>query len=128
MVVEMQEKRRWTRRDVEFSVRVVFPTKGIREVQDARLPVLNLSEGGAALRTGSLSNLPAFFYIQFGADANDLVSCYVVGRTRDALHCEFAKELTTSEVDRIIAEQEALALFDALSGGSIDDLFAVQFG
>lgn len=125
MVIDMQEKRRFTRRTVDFTVRVVFPTKGIREVQDARLSVLNLSEGGAALRTGGLSKLPAFFYIQFGADEDDLVSCYVVGRTNEALHCEFARELTTAEVDRIIAEQEALALFDELSGGSLDDLFAM---
>lgn len=120
----MQEKRRWTRRDVHFKARVVFPTKGIREVQDARLSVLNISEGGAALRTGGLSKLPAFFYIQFGADEDDLVSCYVVARTNDALHCEFAKELTTAEVERIIAEQEALSLFDELAGSSLDDLFS----
>ncbi len=120
----MQEKRRWTRRDVDFTARVVFPTKGIREVQEARLVVINISEGGAALRTGGLSKLPAFFYIQFGADEDGLVSCYVVGRTNDVLNCEFAKELTTAEIERIIAEQEALSLFDDLAGSSLDDLFS----
>ncbi len=99
---------------MDFVARVLFPTRGIRDVSEARLRLLNLSEGGAALNTGGLRGIPDFFYLQFGDEGSELFSCYVVGRHLDTLHCQFSKELSTGAVERIIMEQKTLSLLDGL--------------
>lgn len=56
-----KEKRRWVRRDVNFLVRLIFPSHGLREVQSANFRMLDLSEGGAALYVGGFSGSPDCF-------------------------------------------------------------------
>lgn len=116
-------ERRWTRREVDFSVRVIFPTRGLKDVREAKLRLCNISEGGAALQTAGLKSIPDFFYLQFGDESSDLVGCYVVSRTQAILHCQFTTEFPTSSVDRIILEQETLAFIDTLENNAMDDIF-----
>ena len=75
----LREQRKWIRRDVDFTVRMVFPTMGLREVKSANFQLKDLSEGGAALYAGNV-HTPDFFYLQFGDDRSELMGCYAVHR------------------------------------------------
>lgn len=119
----IKTERQWRRRLVDFSVRVLFPTRGIRDVSEARLRLRDLAEGGAALHAAGLRGIPDFFYLQFGDEKSELVGCYVVGRNPDTIHCRFSTELTTAAVERIIVEQDTLALFDALTEEAAGDAY-----
>jgi len=123
MVSSTETERRWVRRQVDFAARVLFPTRGIRDVSEARLRLRDLSEGGAALHTAGLRAIPDFFYLQFGDETSDLVGCYVVGRSPDMIHCRFSTELTAAAVDRIIVEQDTLSLFDTPADQACSDAY-----
>src|SRR5690606_37808129 len=89
---------------------------------EARLEIQDISEGGASIRT-ALFRIPDFFYLQFGGEASELVGCYVVQRSADAIHCRFSREMTSEAVERIIVEQDALAALDFLSGQCGEDAY-----
>lgn len=117
-----EEKRKWVRRDVSFLVRLIFPSHGLREVQSNNFRMLNLSEGGAALYVGSFSGSPDYFYLQFGDDKSELVSCYLVQRTQHALSCRFASPLATAQIDAIIAQKEMDLTIESLFSETEEDL------
>lgn len=114
-MVSDSEKRRWVRRPVDFTVRVLFPSRGIREVCEAYLQMKDLSEGGAALVAGQL-HIPTYFYIQFGQDEEALTTCFMVARNDGVIHCRFVKEFSAAEIERIVTEQEALTALSSLGG------------
>lgn len=123
MVPARRGERTTVRRQVDFLVRVLFPTRGLSQVRDARLRLKDLSEGGAALLTAGLKGIPDFFYLQFGDEKSELFGCYVVGRSPDTIHCQFSTAFPTSTIERIIMEQEALAFLDQLAEQATGDLF-----
>ncbi|MER9949482.1 hypothetical protein [Mesorhizobium sp. M0047] len=118
----VEEKRRWVRRNVNFLVRLIFPSHGLREVQSANFRMLDLSEGGAALYVGSFSGRPDYFYLQFGDDKSELVSCYLVQRTQHALSCRFTSPLPTAQIDAIIAQKEMDLTIESLFSETKEDL------
>lgn len=118
----IEEKRRWVRRDVNFLVRLIFPSHGLREVLSANFRMLDLSEGGAALYIGSFSGSPDHFYLQFGDDKSELLSCYLVQRTQHALSCRFSNPLPTAHIDAIIAQKEMDLTIESLFSKTNEDL------
>ncbi|MGX8010128.1 hypothetical protein ACVDG8_014755 [Mesorhizobium sp. ORM8.1] len=106
--------RKWDRRKVDFAIRVMFPSRGIREVNSANLSLCDISEGGASINVGSLKGIPDFFYIQFGDENSELVGCYVVGRSGFRIHCQFMYERSSAEIEEIIAANEMGRLLDSL--------------
>ena len=117
-----KEKRRWVRRDVNFLVRLIFPSHGLREVQSANFRMLDLSEGGAALYVGGFSGSPDYFYLQFGDEKSELVSCYLVQRTQHTLSCRFSNPLPTAQIDAIIAQKEMDLTIESLFSETREDL------
>lgn len=117
-----EEKRRWVRRDVDFLVRLIFPTHGLREVQSANFRMLDLSEGGAALYVGSFAGSPDYFYLQFGDEKSELLSCYLVQRTQRTLSCRFSNPLPTAQIDAIIAQKELDLTIESLFSRTKEDL------
>jgi hypothetical protein len=115
-------QRKWARREVDFSARLVFPTRGIREVNTAIFQLQNLSEGGASIYVGAIKSVPDFFYLQFGDENSELVGCYLVERTAEILRCRFSSEMETSQVDEIIARSGMTSMLDTLFAPSRDDL------
>lgn len=111
------EKRKWKRQSVDFCVRLIFPKRGIKEVHETKLRLHDLSEGGAAIVTEGLTQVPDFFYMEFGQDAADMIGCYVVGRTPRMVHCQFWRELSTKHLERIIARRQLESAFDSLYVG-----------
>ena len=104
-------KRKWVRRPVDFCVRLIFPKRSIKDVQEAVLRLQDISEGGAGIWTAGLGQIPDFFYMQFGDDAADRIGCYVVNRTAQMIHCQFWEEITPKRLDHLLAKKEAEALF-----------------
>ena len=104
----------WTWREVGFSVQLSFPTRGVREIAAASFRLQSLSEGGALILTGGIKSIPDFFYLQLDSDRYETTGCYVVERTLETIHCQFLRKLTTSELDRIVAEQEMISVLDKL--------------
>jgi hypothetical protein len=123
------QKRKWHRRQVDLPIHVVFPTKGIRQVSTAIFQLKDLSEGGAAFRVGNMTTIPDHFYIQFGDDKADLVTCYVVQRNEDVINCRFSNELSTAQVDDIVLKNVARSMLDDLfrqpEDAVLDELFGV---
>lgn len=105
-------KRKWERRFVDFRVGLIFPKKSIKDVQETTLRLHDISEGGAAILTAGLAQIPDFFYMQFGDDSIDRIGCYVVNRTPDMIHCQFWEELTPKYLDQLIARKEAQSAYD----------------
>lgn len=97
-----REQRKWARRDVDFAVRMIFPTHGLKDVCSATFRLKDLSEGGACLIVGKL-RVPDFFYLQFGDERSEMVGCYAVYRTELTVSCRFCQEMRTAELDALIA-------------------------
>lgn len=116
------DQRDWFRRKVDFTVRLIFPTRGIREVNSAIFKLQDLCEGGASLYIGGVKSVPDFFYMQFGDERSELIGCYLVGRDHDVLRCQFSEIMPTEKVDEIIAQKAVTALFDSLFESPEDDL------
>jgi hypothetical protein len=120
-------ERKWHRRQVDLPIHVVFPTKGIRQVSTAIFRLRDLSEGGAAFLVGNMKTIPDHFYIQFGDDKTDLVTCYVVRRGDDTINCRFSEELSTAQVDDIVLQNVARSMLDDLfrqpEDAALDELF-----
>lgn len=114
------DRRKWVRRSVDLSVRLLFPTAGLRNVLEANVRLKDISEGGSLMDIGALTNVPDFFYIQFGNDKSEMIGCYVAGRAPGLIRAQFCKELSTAQVDRIIAHANSSALIDELFGGETD--------
>jgi hypothetical protein len=106
-----------------------IPHEGIRQVSTAIFQLKDLSEGGAAFRVGNMKTIPDHFYIQFGDDKTDLVTCYVVQRGEDTINCKFSEELSTAQVDDIVLKNVARSVLDDLFGqpedAALDELFGV---
>jgi hypothetical protein len=115
----LREQRKWVRRDVDFTVRMIFPTMGLKDVRSATFQLKDLSEGGAALYAGNV-HTPDFFYLQFGDDRSEMMGCYVVYRSVGLVSCRFSREMKTSELDAVIKlrtnaqRQTVKAALDAL--------------
>ena len=114
-----REQRKWARRDVDFAVRMIFPTHGLKDVCSATFRLKDLSEGGACLIVGKM-RVPDFFYLQFGDERSEMVGCYVVHRTELTVSCRFCQEMRTAELDALIAgrsrtkDNQVKAALDAL--------------
>lgn len=104
----------WNWRTVDFSAELLFPTRGVRELAGAKFRITSISEGGASVHVGGMRNIPDFFYLQFGGEDSQTTGCQVVERTADTIHCEFLREKTPTEIERILLEQEMAAIFDTL--------------
>ena len=115
-------QRKWARREVDFTARLIFPTRGIREVNTANFQLQNLSEGGASIYIGAIRSVPDFFYLQFGDENSELVGCYLVDKTAEVLRCRFSREMETRQVDDIIARNDMSSMLDTLFAPSKDDL------
>ncbi|MRX31955.1 hypothetical protein [Aminobacter sp. MDW-2] len=109
----------WVWREVNFEVELLFPARGVREIHGAKFRLIRLSEGGASVRVGGMRTIPDFFYLRFNNDEGTS-GCHMVGRSIDTIHCEFFREKTRSEVDRIIAEGEFISVLGSLSGDNGD--------
>jgi len=110
------DRRKWIRRAVDLSVRVLFPTSGLRNVLEANVRLKDISEGGSLMNIGKLNNVPDFFYLQFGSDKSELIGCYVAGRAPGMIRCQFVNELTPAQVEQIITRSRSDALVDELFG------------
>lgn len=107
-------QQRWIGRKVDFTVKLIFPTRGIREVSSGIFRLQEISEGGATLYVGSVKNVPDFFYIQFGDENSEMIGCYSVGREQRVLFCQFTKVMPRRRVAEIIAEKAKTTLLDGL--------------
>ena len=114
--------RQWVRRKVDFTVRLVFPTRGIREVNAAIFKLQDISEGGAGLYVGTIESVPDFFYMQFGDEHSELIACYSVGREHEVLRCQFSETVASWKIDEIIAQKAKVSLLDSLFESPADDL------
>lgn len=110
------DRRKWVRRNVDLTVRLLFPTTGLRNVLEAKVRLKDISEGGSLMSIGTLSNVPDFFYLQFGNDKSEMIGCYVAGRAPGLLRAQFCNEMTTAAVDQIITRSKSSALIDELFG------------
>ena len=110
------DRRKWVRRSVDMSVRVLFPTSGLRNVLEANVRLKDISEGGSLMSIGKLNSVPDFFYMQFGNDKSELIGCYVARRAPGLIRCQFVNELTPAAVDQIIHRSRSAALVDELFG------------
>lgn len=110
------DRRKWVRRTVDLSVRLLFPTTGLRNVLEANVRLKDISEGGSLMDIGALTNVPDFFYIQFGNDKSEMIGCYVAGRATGVIRAQFCNEMTSARIDEIIAQSRSAALIDELFG------------
>lgn len=125
------DRRKWVRRSVDLSVRLLFPTTGLRNVLEANVRLKDISEGGSLMNIGVLTNVPDFFYIQFGNDKSEMIGCYVAGRAPGLIRAQFCNEMTPAQVDQIIAHSRSAALIDELfgddeQGGSATETAAIR--
>ena len=121
MKAVVAEEPDWNWRDVDFPVELMFPTRGVRELAGAQVQLKSISEGGAIIAVGFYQAIPDFFYLQLNSESGVTTGCHTVEKSKSTIRCEFLKELTSLEVDRIIAEQEIKAIFDALEKKGDED-------
>ncbi len=92
------ERRRFERRKCNFLVRILFTTKGTRNIAQYVALAQDISEVGIRLYSEQTKDIPKHFYIFIGKYQHG-VGCIVVGREKDILRCEFIKEEQTKIVD-----------------------------
>jgi len=117
------ERRKWPRREVNFLVQLIYPTRGIREVHSATFPLQTISEDGASIDLGMTKTVPDFFYMQFDADIPaELIGCYLVARDDHVVRCQFDPIIPTEKVNEIIARKSMRSILDSLFEPSKDEL------
>lgn len=101
-VAQKYERRRFERRKCNFMVRILFTTKGNRNIAQYIAIAQDISEVGIRLYTEQGKDIPKHFYIFVGKYQLG-VGCIVIGREKDILRCEFIKEQPTKIVDHLAA-------------------------
>lgn len=115
------DRRKYPRRSVDLFVRMLFPGAGLRNVHEANVRLRDISEGGTLINVRSLTNIPDFFYLQFGSDKSEMIGCYVAGRAPGLIRAQFCNEMTTAQVDRVVAKSMPAAVIDELFGAASAD-------
>lgn len=110
------DRRKFIRREIDLLVRLLFPTAGLRNVLEANVRLKDISEGGAMMNVGSLTNVPDFFYLQFGNDKSEMIGCYVAGRAPGLIRAQFCNEMTTAALNQIVERSNSAALINELFG------------
>ncbi len=94
------ERRRFERRKCAFMARILFTTKGNRNIAQYIVLAQDISEVGVRLFTEQAKDIPKHFYLFVGKHQLGM-GCIVVGREKDILRCEFIKEQPTKIVDHL---------------------------
>lgn len=94
------ERRRFERRKCNFMARILFTTKGNRNIAQYITLALDISEVGVKLQTEFAKEIPKHFYLFVGKYQHG-IGCIVVGREMEVLRCEFIKEERTKIVEHL---------------------------
>lgn len=128
-----EERRKWPRRQTSLVVRVVFPARGVRRLRSVQATLVNLSEGGAALISRRLEEIPEHFYIVFGK-LEILLTCGRIKISNDVMHVRFAKDQPTAFIDMLAEIRFPLALLAPIAGSDYQGLLrysedvAIRYG
>lgn len=107
-----QENRKWERRKCAVLVNIVFVIKGIRQVSNAQLRVLNISEGGL-MATSRRLDIPDHFYISIGK-AQYHIGCAIIMRDEGSLHVRFIREQPTVFIKVFASLLDPFALLEEI--------------
>lgn len=107
-----QDSRKWVRRSCNVLVHVLFTLKGVRQVSQAQLRVLNISENGL-MATSHRQDIPDHFFISIG-DRQYHIGCAVVHRENGALHVRFIREQPTVFINVFASLTDPFALLDKI--------------
>ena len=109
-----EERRKWPRRQTSLVVRVAFTRKGVRQLVGVQATIVNLSEGGAAIVSRMLEQIPDHFYIVLGK-MEIMLPCARVRISNGVMHVRFTKEQRTEFIERLAEIRLPLALLAPLS-------------
>ena len=84
------ERRRFERRKCNFLARLLFTLKGCRNITQYIVGVEDISEVGVRVATDHGKDIPRFFYLFVGKYQHG-IGCFVVGREKGILRCEFIR-------------------------------------
>jgi hypothetical protein len=111
-----EERRKWPRRQTNLVVRVAFTKHGMRQLIGVQATMVNLSEGGAALVSSMLEQIPEHFYIALGK-LEIMLPCAQVSIANDVMRVCFAKDQPTAFIDELAAIPFPLAMLSPLKDG-----------
>ena len=107
-----QESRNWVRRSCNVLVHVLFTLKGVRQVSQAQLRVLDISENGL-MATSHRRDIPDHFFISIG-DRQYHIGCAVVHRENAVLHVRFIREQPTVFINVFASLADPFALLEEI--------------
>jgi hypothetical protein len=105
--------RKWYRRGVTLFCNLLFTGKWMRKAQIIRCLLLEISEGGATVRTGR-SQVPDHIYLVFGR-FDVVVGSVVIQRDPGLLHLCFVKQLRPDFVNRLARLSSPFSTLESLS-------------
>lgn len=95
------------KRDCRFLVRLVYPAKALRNLTVIKAAVVEISEGGARIRT-SYSAVPDHLYIALG-NYEYFIGATVSNRSKNEVEVEFIKEQPSRLINVLSRVQFPLA-------------------
>ncbi len=109
--------RKWYRRSVTLFCNLLFTGKWMRKAQIIRCLVIEISEGGATVRTGK-SHVPDHLYLVIGS-FDVVVGSIVVQRDPGLLHLCFVKHLRPDFVNRLARMSSPFSTLESLTPKTI---------
>jgi hypothetical protein len=109
--------RKWYRRNVTLFCNLLFTGQWMRKMQVVRCLVLEISEGGAAVRIGR-SQVPDHLYLVFGR-FDVVIGGIVVQRDPGLLHLCFVKQLRPDFVNRLARLSSPFSTLESLGPATI---------
>jgi hypothetical protein len=104
--------RKWYRRSVTLFCNLLFTGKWMRKAQIIRCLIIEISEGGAAVRIGK-SQVPDHLYLVIGS-FDVVVGSIVVQRDPGLLHLCFVKQLRPDFVNRLARMNSPFSTLESL--------------
>jgi hypothetical protein len=116
--------RKWYRRSVTLFCNLLFTGKWMRKAQIIRCLIIELSEGGAAVRIGK-SQVPDHLYLVIGS-FDVVVGSIVVQRDPGLLHLCFVRQLKPEFVNRLARMSSPFSTLESLTPKTISVSETVQ--
>lgn len=106
----------WRHRAVNMKAKIIFTKRGLRNVHDLSVKIMQISEGDAVIFAPNIPEMGDNFSLVFDASNSPIMSCWIQKKSRRGIYCHFQQEISNSTLERVIAEYEMKNTLEALWG------------